>query len=114
MTISPAFRRLQQNPLIQTIVVPALITGVAAAVAAILAASHGDLSTLTHGALTTALGVGGAASLTYILGIYQHGLGSASFHADGSPNKMVDKVAAQTAAIPQARADQLDVKVVSK
>ena len=114
MTISPALRRLQQNPLIQTIVVPALITGVAAAVAAILATSHGDLSTLSNGALKTALGVGGAASLTYILGIYQHGLGSASFHADGSPNKMVDKVVAETQTVPGPAAATLDVQVVPK
>jgi hypothetical protein len=114
MTMPPWVRKLQQSALIQTLLVPALITGGSTAIGAILAASHGDLSTLSSAAVKTAAGVGGAASLTYILAIYQHGLGSASFHSDGTANKMVEKVAAETAEIPKARADQLDVQVVPK
>jgi hypothetical protein len=114
MTISPKLRTIQQSYLVQTIIIPAGITFGGATIIAILTASGGNLATLSELGFKTALGLGGFAALTYIAGIYQHGLGSASFHSDGSPNKMVDKVAAETAAESGPDAERLDVEVVRK
>jgi hypothetical protein len=48
------------------------------------------------------------------LAIYPHSPGSASFHADGSENKLVTKVAEETQTIPGPAAATLDVQVVEK
>ena len=114
MNLSPKLREIQQSKAVQTFLVPALITGMVTAIGAILASSHGDLSTLDWGEIKTALGVGGFGALTYIAGIWQHGVGSASFHADGSENKLVTKIAEETQMIPGTAAQGLDVKVVPK
>src|ERR1017187_8678120 len=106
-------RKWQQSKLVQIVLVPIIITAVgtfiSAALLALLAVSHGDISTLTAVSFKTALGMGGFAALTYIGGIIQHGLGSASFHEDGTPNKAVnDIVKIQVAAAnghPQVQAD---------
>jgi hypothetical protein len=85
-------RRWQQSYLVQTLLVPAMITGAGAAIFALLAASKGDLSTLGASSFKAALGIGGFAGLTYIGGILQHGLGSASFNKDGTRNATVDNI----------------------
>jgi hypothetical protein len=114
MTMPPWVRKLQQSYLVQTVAIPAVLVGLPATIATLLAASHGDLSTLSWGTIETAFGIGGGLALSYVGAICQHSPRSNSFHDDGTPNKMVEKVAAETAEIPKARADQLTVQVIPK
>ena len=87
-----AFRRIQQNYLVQTLLMPALITFAGATILAILAFSRGNLFTLDAAQIKDAVGMGGFAGLTYVAGIYQHGLGSASFHTNGTVNQAVEDI----------------------
>jgi hypothetical protein len=89
-------RRLQQSSFVQLLAIPALITFGGSTIIALLAFSNGNLFNLTMDQLKQAIGAGGFAGLAYAAGIYQHGLGSASFKPDGTPNKVVENVVAIT------------------
>jgi hypothetical protein len=114
MNLSPKLRTLQQSYFIQYFVMPTMITFGGATLATLAATSHGNLMNLTVGSFKDALGIGGFGGLSYLLAIYPHSPGSASFHADGSENKLVTKVAEETQTIPGPAAATLDVQVVEK
>ena len=94
-----AVRRFQQSYFGQ-LLIAAFITAATAALGALLASSKGDLSNLGAGSFETALGIGGAAGMTYLLGVMQHSPGSASFKADGTPNKAVTDLVTLQQAVP--------------
>lgn len=114
MNIPPQLRQLQQSWLVQTIIIPMLIAFGGASIASLVTVSRGNLFNLTMTQLYDALGLGGFAALAYIAAIFQHSPGSATFHADGTENKLVEKVATYTQALPGSYADRLEVKVIPK
>jgi len=87
-----ALRRIQQNYLVQTLLVPAIWAAFGATIVALVAFSKGNVFALTGADFKAAVGAGGFAGLAYLAAIWQHGLGSASFHADGTDNEAVEDI----------------------
>jgi hypothetical protein len=114
MTLPAPLRKLQQSYPVQMLVIPGFLIFGGGTLTALLVASRGNIFNLDAASIKNAIGMGGFAGLTYIAGIWQHGLDSKSFHKDGNVDKAVEAVSKLTQAIPGPSAENLEVVVERK
>jgi hypothetical protein len=91
VSLPPFLRRLQQSPLVQLILIPAIIT----AVPAVIQCAGNDFANMS----LSCLKLGAAAAVVYIVGMLQHSPGSATFNANGTDNQQVAEVVAADKAL---------------